>query len=314
MEWFRAMRLFASVVQHGSLSSAARQAGLSAASVSRQIGALETALGCRLVNRTSRVLTLTEAGETYLRHVELVLQRVAEANASVAELQSVPRGTLRVHSRMLVGQQYLVPALPTFLARYPETSVDLLLSNDVVNLVERNIDVDIRIGKLEDSALMFRKLTTSERLVCAAPAYIERADPIAAPADLARHNCLTYNLDPRRTVWRFIDEAQRMLEVQVNGNLRSDNGPALLEATRAGLGVALMPDWSIRDDLATGRLVRLFPRHRVSYTEFDNGVYAVYQRSRHMTAKMRVFIAFMEELFRRRPAPAAAVARAVSDP
>jgi DNA-binding transcriptional LysR family regulator len=294
------MRVFVSVVQNGSLSSAGRQVGLSPASVSRQIGALEATLGCRLLNRTSRKLTLTEGGEIYLRHVEQVLQQIADANASVAELQSVPRGVLRVHSRMLVGQQFIVPALPRFLARYPETSVDLLLSNEVINLVERNVDVDIRIGKLEDSALLFRKLTASERLVCAAPSYLASVPPIVEPADLAQRNCLTYNLDPRRSIWRFVDAAGRMIEVPVNGNLRTNNGPALLSATHAGLGIAMMPDWAIRDDLASGRLVRLFADYRASYTTFDNGVYAVYQRSQHMTAKMRVFIAFVEELFRRR--------------
>ena len=148
MEWLRSIRLFVGVVQNGSLSAAGRQHGLSPASVSRHISALEESVGGRLLNRTSRKLTLTEAGEIYFQKVEHILQQILEANESVAQLQSVPRGTLRVHSRMLVGHQYIVPALPDFMKQYPDITVDLLLSNHAVDLVENNIDVDIRIGKL----------------------------------------------------------------------------------------------------------------------------------------------------------------------
>jgi DNA-binding transcriptional LysR family regulator len=155
------MRIFVSVVQNGSLSSAARQLGLSPASVSRHISALEEGLGCRLVNRTSRKLTLTEAGELYFAKVEQILHQIAEANDSVGELQSLPRGTLRVHSRMLVGHLFLVPALPRFLAQNPDVKLDLLLSNRVVDLVEQNIDVDVRIGKLVDSSLVAKRLAVS---------------------------------------------------------------------------------------------------------------------------------------------------------
>ena len=178
MDWMQPMRIFVSVVQNGSLSSAGRQLGLSPASVSRHIGALEESLGCRLVNRTSRKLTLTEAGELYYAKVGEILQQIAEANDSVAELQAQPRGTLRVHSRVLVGHLHVVPVLPEFLARYPEVTVDLLMSNRVIDVVEQNIDVDIRIGKLVDSSLVARKLAASERVVCASPALSRRA-----PAD-----------------------------------------------------------------------------------------------------------------------------------
>ena len=137
--------------------------------MSRHISGLEASLGCRLVNRTSRKLTLTEAGELYFAKVEQILHQIAEANDSVAQLQSMPRGTLRVHSRMLVGHLYVVPAFPTFLAQNPEVKVDLLLSNRVVDLVEQNIDIDIRIGKLVDSSLVAKRLAVSERILCARP-------------------------------------------------------------------------------------------------------------------------------------------------
>ena len=300
VELLRAMRLFVSVVQSGSLSSAGRQLGLSPASVSRHVKSLEESLGVRLLNRTSRKLTLTEAGEIYYRQAEQILHQIAEANESVAQLQTAPRGTLRVHSRKLIAHQYIVPALPEFLAQYPEIKLELLLSNYPVDLVERNVDVDIRIGKMLDLSLVARKLASSERLVCAAPAYLERHPEIEHPADLAVHNCLTYRLNMGRNIWRFVGSENTLTEVPVSGNFQSDNGQALLVATKAGLGIALMPDWSIRDDLASGRLKHLLPDYRATHMEFENGVYAVYQKSRHMSAKVRLFIDFLAALFKTR--------------
>lgn len=291
------IRIFVSVVQNGSLSAAGRQLGLSAASVSRHLSALETMLACRLVNRTSRKLTLTEAGEIYYSKVEHILQQISEANTTVSGLQSLPRGTLRVHARMLVGQLIVVPALPRFLAANPEVRVDLMMSNRVIDLVEQNVDVDIRIGKLVDSTLVAKRLAVSERALCATPSYLRRAPAIAHPLDVAEHNCLTYRMNMGPTVWHFRDMNGRLTEVPVSGNLQADHGFSLLEATRAGVGLALMPDWAVRDDLATGRLVRVLPDYAVSHVEFDNGVYAVYQQSRNPSAKVRRFLAFLEETF-----------------
>ena len=300
MEPLRALRLFVNVVQSGSLSSAGRQLGLSPASVSRDMSALEESLGVRLLNRTSRKLTLTEAGEIYYRQAEQILHQITEANESVAQLQTTPRGTLRVHSRMLVGHQYIVPALPNFLAQYPEINIDLMMSNFPVDLVERNIDVDIRIGKLVDSSLVARKLAASERVVCAAPRYLDGKPAIDAPSDLAAHDCLTYRINVGRTVWRFLDAAGVLQEIPVAGSLTTDNGYALLGATLAGVGIALMPDWSVRDHLEAGRLRRLLPQYRVSHIEFDNGIYAVFQKSKHMSAKVRAFIDYLAAAFEER--------------
>jgi DNA-binding transcriptional LysR family regulator len=283
---FRAMQLFVSVVHNGSLSAAGRQFGLSPASVSRQINALEDSLGARLLNRTSRKLTLTEPGEVYLDHAEQILHQIDRANASVSQLQRVPRGTLRVHSRILVGSMHIVPALPEFLRRYPEIKVDLLMSNNEIDLVERNVDVDIRIGKLADSSLIARKLAVSERVVCVSPDYLAAHPKIKAPADLAAHNCLTYRINMGRTVWRFMDRAGTLAEIPMSGTLCTDFGPALRTAALAGVGIVLMPDWAVRD----------------GHVEFDNGIYAVYQHSRHVSPKVRLFVDFVVDLFRARPA------------
>lgn len=304
MDQLRAMRVFQAVVHCGSLSSAARQLGLSAPAVTRQVQALEEDLGARLFHRTSRHLSLTEAGELYHRQVEQILAQIEEARDAVANLQAVPRGTLRVHARVLVGQTWIAPALPRFLAANPEMRVDLLLSNAIMDPVERQLDLDIRIGALADSSLVARRLATSERIVCAAPDYLARCGVPLEPSDLPRHNCLTYRLNLGRPVWRFLDPAGVLTEIPVAGNLQTDSGPALLAAARAGLGLALLPDWSVLEDLRAGRMVRLFPGYRVSHMEFENGVYAVYAKTRRMPTKLRVFLDFLGELFREGLGPA----------
>ena len=300
MEWVRTLKLFVSVVHSGSLSAAGRNLGYSPASVSRHMTALEAQLGARLLSRSSRKLALTEAGETYFRQVEQILHQLAEANDSVAQMQAAPRGVLRVHSRMLIGEHFVVPALPAFLARYPDITVDLSLSNGVVALVEQNFDIDIRIGKLVDSSLIARKLTSSARIVCASPDYLAKHAAVLQPQDLAEHNCLTYRINLGQTVWRFRSSDDRVIEVPVDGSFRTDNGQSLLNMIKAGLGVGLMPDWSIRDELASGALVRLFPEYQVSHIEFENGVYAVYQKTRQATTKVKLFVDHLLASFRQR--------------
>jgi DNA-binding transcriptional LysR family regulator len=192
--------------------------------------------------------------------------------------------------------------MPEFLRRYPEIKVDLLLSNHDIDLVERNVDVDIRIGKLEDSSLIARKLASSERIVCASPDYLSAHPKITSPNDLSEHNCLTYRINMGRTFWRFLDSAGVLTEIPVAGTLQTDYGPALRAAALAGVGIVLMPDWSVQDELKAGRLRRLFPRHRVSHVEFENGIYVVYQQNRHLSAKVRLFVDFLAGLFRDRRA------------
>jgi len=296
MDSLRALRVFAMVVRSGSLSEAGRQIGMSPASVSRHVNSIEDRIGSRLLNRSSRKLTLTEAGELYFQYAEHILSQLEEAESSISQLQGSPRGTLRVHSRLLFGTQHLISAIPTFLKTYPDIKVDLMLSNQVVDLVEQNIDVDIRIGKLQDSSLIAKKLLGSERVLCASPGYLSRSAPIRAPQDLAAHNCLTYRMNMGRTVWRFADGNDMITEVPVEGNFQSDYGPSLRMMSLDDVGIALMPDWSVRADLAAGTLVRVLGEFRVSYAAFENGVFAVYQPSRYMSAKVRVFIDFLVAL------------------
>ncbi len=294
----RDMELFVEVIHRGSFSAAGRHLGLSPASVSRHINALENALDARLLNRTSRNLTLTDAGNRYFEKVEQILADIRDVHEAVSQMERTARGTLRVHSRMLVGILHIVPALPRFMEAYPDIDIDMRLSNFPADLIEQNLDMDVRIGSLTNSSLISRKLASAERVLCATPGYLERFGPVTCPEDLARHNCLTYVINMGTPTWRFLDPAGVLTELRVKGNYQSDNGHALLLATLAGLGIGLMADWAVRDELASGRLVRLCPEYRVSHIEFENGVYAVYPQNRHVSAKVRVFIDFLVDLFK----------------
>jgi DNA-binding transcriptional LysR family regulator len=300
MEWHKSASVFEAVVRSGSLSAAGRRLGLSPASVSRHITELEHWLDARLLNRTSRRLSLTEAGSMYFDHVENILQQISDAQNAVNRLASVPKGTVRVHSRMLVGQQYVVPALKRFSELYPELRVDLTMSNFEMDIVRQGIDVDIRIGKLRDTSLVARKLASSRRLLVAAPSYLENRPKISRPEDLVAHSCLTYRLNLGTPVWRFRKDEDGDIEVPVTGFLTSDNGNAILSATLDGLGISMMNDWTVRDMLADGRLVTLLDDYEVAFGDFETGVYAVFHKSRHLPAKTRMLIDFLSAEFKSR--------------
>lgn len=299
MEWVQTLKSFVNAVQQGSLSGAGRMLGCSPASVSRHITSLEDQLGTQLLKRSSRNLALTEAGELYYSQVEQILQQLSDANRSISQLHTKPQGVLKVHARMLVGQMMIMPHLPEFLQQYPDITVDLMLSNNIAPVMEQGTDVDIRIGKLEDSSLIARKLVSSERIACASPEYLAGHPPITRPGDLKNHNCLTYRINLGTPVWRFLDPERRIEEVPIKGSLQTDFGYALLEMARAGVGIALMPDWSVNKDLESGRLVRLFPEYKVSHIDFDNGVYAVFPKSRRTSVKLRMFVDFLAGVIRR---------------
>lgn len=299
MEWLRAVEIYHCVVRSGSLSEAARRLGYSPASISRHIADLEQFLGARLLNRTSRRLSMTEAGDVYFRKTLAIVQQIDEAKQSVSDLNSGPRGLLRVHSRMVVGHQLVVPALKRFLKAYPEISIDLQLSNYAVDIVEQGIDVDIRMGALENSSLVARKLAPSERLLCASPEYLAAHPPIETPYDLLQHSCLTYRITGGEPVWRFRRSGEPDIELRVSGSFSSESGQAIFQATRDSLGISIMNDWTVKQDLASGRLVRVLPDYEVTFSEFENGVYAVFQKSKHMPPKVRAFVDFISKEFRK---------------
>lgn len=301
METLQEMEILARVVQAGSLSAAARQLGCSPASVSRALNGLEDALGVKLLNRSSRNISLTEAGELYLQRIERVLRDVQEARDAVVELGQVPRGTLHVHARMAVGVHHVVSALPGFLALCPDVSVNLTLSDERLDLVDHKIDVAIHSGALEDSALIARALAVSPRYIVASPEYLEKHPPPEAADGLRAHKCLTYRFDLGGPVWRLARNGAEQ-DVRLESYVQSNNGEVLRLTALKGLGLALLPEWQISEELRTGKLVRVLSEYRAGHGHlpFDNVLYAVYQPTRHLSPKVRAFVDYLARVFRER--------------
>jgi DNA-binding transcriptional LysR family regulator len=292
MRRLQAMELFASAVREGSLSAAGRRAGLSPASVSRQIAALEASLNVQLLNRTSRTLTLTDAGREYLTRLEPILQNIAEAEGAAAALQVTPRGTLRVHSRLMFGMRVVAPIIPAFQGRYPDLRVELRLTEHPARMAEDEVDIDLRLSPSGDTQLMQRRLLRCERVLVASPGYVARMPPVGTPRDLRAQHCLTYWHGPDDVVWRFLDNGV-LEELTIAARFTSNNGEVLREMALAGHGIAMLDDYTVSADLAAGRLTRVLPQLRATNTGFDLGVYAVFRRSILMPAKTRVFIDFL---------------------
>jgi len=299
MDTLQSLRLFSEVGRRGSFSAAARAAGLSTASVSRHVMSLESFMGVQLVNRNTRQSSLTDAGQFLFERLQRIFEDLQHATEQVKSFQTSPQGLLRVHARVALGTACIAPALPAFLGQHPELQVRLSLTNDVaLDLIQHEIDVDLRTGIMPDSALICRKLCSSRRLLVAAPSYVERCGAPAAPADLGAHNCLLFRIESEPCVWRFRDRAGVVTDLFPRGTIESDSGAALMEATYEGVGISQMTDWAVAADIRSGRLVRLLPDHDVTINDFDHGVFALYTPSRQSSLKVRVFIDFLIRVFK----------------
>ena len=288
-----AMALFARVVEAESFTAAARAQGLSKSAVSKQIARLEDRLGARLLNRTTRRLSLTEAGSAFYEACQKVVAEAESAEQAVTHLAAAPRGQLRVNAPMSFGQLHVAPMLPEFLGACPELSLDLDLNDRQVDLVEEGYDVAIRIGVLDDSSLIVRRLAPSRNILCAAPAYLEAHGHPSVPADLTEHNVLLYSYRTRGSVVRLRGSGGER-SVTVRGRLRVNNGDALLAAALGGLGIAFLPSFIVGDALRAGDLQCLLPDWRDAA---EAGVHAVYPASRNLSPKVRVFVDFLSRRF-----------------
>jgi DNA-binding transcriptional LysR family regulator len=287
------MRILIRVVDASSFSGAARQLGVAPSSVSRQINDLEEELGVRLFHRTTRKLSLTEAGQIYYERANAIIIDVDEAKLAVSEL-GLPSGILRVTLPSAIGRELVVSGLPKFLDLYPGIKIVMSMDDHIVDLVERGLDVGIRIGRLRDSSIKARKLGDSRRVVCASPEYLRKAGRPQTPADLARHNCITWRDHPGLNVWKFRGPDGRE-EVRVSGNFFAKNADAIIAAGVAGLGLCLLPDWNLGMELRQKQLEVVLPDYDA--VPKDSPVWAVHAHQRHVPPKIRVFIDFLAERF-----------------
>ncbi|MDO8606902.1 MAG: LysR family transcriptional regulator [Phaeospirillum sp.] len=289
---FDYLQAFVRVAETGSFSEAARRLGLSKSMVSRQVSSLEAELGVRLLHRTTRSLSPTEAGRAYLDRCQRILADLDEANLLVSQLQAMPRGRLRVSAPLSFGIGHLSAALPGFLERYPEIELEMNMTDRHVDLVEEGWDVAVRIGRLADSSLIARRLAPIRRLAAAAPAYLERRSMPLVPSDLEGHDCLTHS-GMVAAEWRFVSPDGRPLQVGVHGRFHADNGDVLRVMALAGLGVVLLPSFFLGDDIRAGRLVPLLE----GFVPLDVSLNAVYPHGRHLSPKVRAFVDYLAESF-----------------
>ncbi len=292
------MEVFVKVAAAGSLSAAGRAMGISQTMVTKHIAALEARLGIKLFHRSTRRLSITEAGRNYLEASERILVDIEAADAAVAADRVEPRGLLRLNVPVSFGTRQIAPLLSEFTRRHPLVTIELGLNDRLVDLADEGWDLAIRIGSLSNSSLVARRIAPCRTVVCAAPSYLAARGKPRTVSSLAEHNCLGYTLSSTTGVDRWAFGAKGDIIVSVSGSLRANNGEALRTAAIAGQGLAYLPTFIVADDMRAGTLVALeLDQPTVEF----GGIYAVFLPDRHPAAKVRAFINFIANRFAPEP-------------
>lgn len=286
MDIVLSMSLFRRVAETGSFSAAATETSLSQPTVSKHVSALEKRLGVKLISRSTRQLTLTDAGKQYYEHCIHILDELAETEASLKQQQSSPAGLLRVNIPIVFGRLEILPRLWPFLERYPDLSIELIMDDHNVDLVKEGVDMAIRVGRLdEDSPFIAQKIGESPRVTVASRRYLTTRGEPQTLQDLAHHDCIVYSLLSTRREWHFIGPRGRET-VRVQGRFTTNNPDAVREAALAGTGIAVTPTWLVREALNDGGLIRILG----NYTPTPFEVYAIYPERRFVSAGVRCLI------------------------
>ena len=286
MQRWEGVNEFVAVAETESFTRAAKRLGVSIAHVSRQISALEDRLSTRLFYRTTRRVSTTEAGQIYYQHCRQILDALEQAERSMTNMQLVPQGRLRLTAPVTYGEKSIAPLVNDFVLRYPELDVEMKLTNQQLDLVAEGYDLAVRLGKLDDSSLMARRLASRTLYVCASPAYLAVHGTPHSLSELEHHNCLQGNLG----YWRFQD-AGHPRNVRIRGNVRCDSGRALLDAALKGVGIVQLPDYYVGSALDAGTLIPLL----TLYQEDDDGIWAVYPHNRHLSPKVRMLLDYFAD-------------------
>jgi DNA-binding transcriptional LysR family regulator len=281
------MSAFVQVVNAGSFTGAAKRLGISPASVTSRIQSFEQQLGIRLLNRTTRRVSLTDEGEAFYQRCNRILAEIADVECLASTLQSRPNGTLRVNTDIALAR-VVAPLVGEYAAQYPDVSCELIMTDRMANLIEKKFDLAIFAGPLRDSSLVARRLGVGRVALCAAPAYLARRSPPRHPRDLAHHNCLDLVNGFSENHWRFVGKDGEHV-VSAAGNLRSNSVEGLRAGALAGQGICLLPLASVADDIERGDLVRLLPGYEVGAAI----IRAVYPPGRHLSTKVRTFLDFL---------------------
>ncbi|MFB2735617.1 LysR family transcriptional regulator [Shewanella mangrovisoli] len=290
MEHFSALPIFVTVVECGSFSAAGQKLGLSKSAISKRITQLEQHLGIQLLQRTTRSLSLTDAGARYFEYIRPAVQLTQEGLDAISELQQTPKGNLRISVPMVFGRLYIAPLIAEFLKRYPNIQLQMQMDDKTTDLIAGGFDLAIRIGELPDSSLIARKIAPCLSVICASPTYLAQHGSPMTPSELTQHNCLFYSYFQDGVEWSFHspDGVQR---VQPKGNYQVNNSDAIHQTCLDGLGIANLPRFIVESDLQAGRLQALL-------TDFplpEHGIYAVYPQRKYLPTKVTVLIGFLME-------------------
>ena len=293
MDRFLALTAFVKVVETGSFARAAQRLDTSVSSVSRHVSELEAHLDARLLNRTTRRLSLTESGRVFHERCVQLLADLDEAEVSAGAATILPRGTLRLTASITFGSRHLAPAIAEFIARFPAMRCDVELSDRAVDLVDEGFDLAVRIGAIGSQNLVSRKIGETHMVCCASPAYLARRGVPATPEDLAAHACLTYEYTSQRSVWPFRDRDGHNRDVRIAGPVHANNGRFLEGLAVAGAGVVCEPDFIVGPDVRAGKLTPILR----DFAPPPSPIYVVYPSRRHLSAKVRAFTDFLVARF-----------------
>tara|TARA_R110001583_G_C5641511_1_gene407896 strand:- start:185 stop:1150 length:966 start_codon:yes stop_codon:yes gene_type:complete len=283
--------VFVQVVDSGSFTAAADRLAISKSVVSKYVTRLENQLGARLLNRTTRRLSLTEAGRVFYERSRKGLADIEDAKSEVSRMQSEPRGTLRLNAPMSFGILHVAPALPEFLKRYPEITVDVNLDDRKVDVIEEGFDISVRISELPDSSLVAKRLGPCRHTIVAAPEYLERCGTPRTPEELRDHNIVSYRYQESALAWHFQTPDNKSTAVTVSGSLMMNNSLALRATLLEGVGIARTPTFAVGQDIREGRLIPILR----DYDVLDVTIFLVYPQRRHLSPKVRAFVDFMAE-------------------
>ncbi|WP_348697870.1 LysR family transcriptional regulator [Duganella fentianensis] len=292
MGQFRQISTFVEVVSKGSLSAAARAEGIAPAMIGRRLDALESRLGVKLLQRTTRKLALTNEGAAFLEDCQRILTELEEAESAVAERSAHATGHLMISAPAGFGRQHVAPLIPSFLAEHRDVSITLNMSDRVVDIVGEGIDVAIRIASLSDSSLVSVKLADNERVVVGAPAYLKRHGVPQTLADLSKHNCLAISSEGSQRGWTFRENGKNVV-LKVAGNMGSNDGQVLHDWALAGKGLAWRSMWEVGNEIAEGKLQTVLDQHSAP----GNDIYAVFAQRRHLPLRIRAFVDFLRHTY-----------------
>ena len=297
------LHLFIEVANRLSFAAVATKRGTNPSTISRAISGLEDELGARLFHRTTRKMTLTEAGMKFLQRVSAITDDLDQASDEARQSGSDPRGTLRLTASVAFGERVLVPLLPQFRESFPNIHLDLLLTDANIDLAGHGIDLAIRLGSGIQGDHVVSKLRATRYRVCASPEYVAQAPGIDKPEDLSDHSCLLYTLPAFRSDWQFRDRSGGIQSVPIIGEIAVSSALSLRSAALAGMGPALLADWLIGEDIENGGLLDLFPDHEMTATSFDTAVWLVYPSRNYLPLKVRAMIDFLrKEIWSTKPA------------